>query len=58
MEKIGTKKLRKMTGGQGRPGRSRRVVGGSEVLEPIQGGNRGDTLELSPAIRQGIGSGG
>ena len=38
-------------------GRSRRVRGGSEALDPIQGGGGGEPLKLRPDIHQGLGWG-
>ena len=39
--------------GEGGAGHSRRVGGGSEALNPIQGGGGGEPLKLRPAIHRG-----
>ena len=51
------KRRRKGQGGAGRR-RSRRVGGGSEALNPIQGGGVGEHIELRPDIYRGEGRGG
>ena len=49
MEKMGAKRRRKAKGG----GAAAETAAGSDALEWIQGGGRGDPLELCPAIRRG-----
>ena len=49
MEKMGAKRRRKAKGG----GSAAETAAGSDALERIQEGGRGDTLKLCPAIRRG-----